>query len=239
MSDRQGPPADDGIESVVREIDDWLLAHAPVLHATMTPGASEAELAGVEAAVGRRLPAAFHALYRRHEHWQWAFGALHLSVNSDHYSLDVAAVMMTNSTQAPHFDYREAGMSSVPDDAVNTEFIDVGRLPLITDGGGNYVGLDFLPGPAGVEGQVLAWGRDDHAWTVLADSLDGFLREVATRLRQGRVTVVHPEGDPHEQQVLLTDDAGVAAVAGHRQMVDFFPGFGAAPTRLPAILGRS
>lgn len=222
------------IEDVVDGIDSWLARHAPQLHVYLPAGVTDSALAALEAAVGRSLPDALHALYRRHENWHWAFGSSFMGLSSGRFNLKIFSIpMMQESTEESHFDYREAGVVSLPPDAVNTEFVDVGRLPLITDGGGNYIGLDYFPEPRGVPGQVLAWGRDDQAWIVLAESLDAFLREVFDRMRHGRARVVElPEHLEHTHGVAYPDDAGADVTEGHHSMADFFPGFGAAPSRL-------
>ena len=226
--------ATDDIDTVVGDIDDWLARHAPELHSRLPAGVSASALAALEAAVGRSLPRALHVLYRCHEDWHFAFGSLFMGLSSGHFNLMTFAVpSMQASPDEPHFDYREAGVVCLPPDAVNTEFVAVRRLPLITDGGGNFIGLDYLPGPAGTDGQVIAWGRDDQAWVVLADSLDGFLREVRDRMHHGRARVMSwPDRPEHPQSVAYLDDAGADVGDGHRSMADFFPGFGAAPSRL-------
>jgi cell wall assembly regulator SMI1 len=49
---------------------------------------------------------------------------------------------------------------SIPNDWIRREYSCRGWLPLATDRSGNYLGVDLNPGPGGVAGQVIVFGRD-------------------------------------------------------------------------------
>jgi cell wall assembly regulator SMI1 len=52
----------------LRLIEEWLAGHAPrILHESLNPAATEADLDALEAALGRPLPADYRALYRWHD----------------------------------------------------------------------------------------------------------------------------------------------------------------------------
>jgi len=46
---------------------------------------------------------------------------------------------------------------------------------LISDLGGNYIGIDLDPDTNGIKGQVIIFGRDEEDMIVLANSWDEFL----------------------------------------------------------------
>lgn len=62
-----------------------------------------------------------------------------------------------------------AMMRSVPKGWVRAEYTHRGWIPLVTDKGGNYLGIDLdpEPGQGGVPGQVIVFGRDFDTKVVL------------------------------------------------------------------------
>ena len=51
-------------------------------------------------------------------------------------------------------------MDSIPPNWIRKEYSQRGWIPLVTDKGGNYMGIDLSPGDAGVAGQIIIFGRD-------------------------------------------------------------------------------
>jgi cell wall assembly regulator SMI1 len=99
-------------------------------------------------------------------------------------------------------DYRDA-MASFPQGAVQLDYANPGWIPLTKDGGGNYLGVDLAPGPAGSTGQVINFGRDEELKAVLAAGWGEFLLSYAKFLESGALAEISPEarswGDNFEQ----------------------------------------
>ena len=70
----------------------------------------------------------------------------------------------------------ELPLSSCPADAIRLKYFHLKWVPLFSDYGGNYIGVDLDPGPAGLTGQIIVFGRDEEAMFVVADSLDDFFK---------------------------------------------------------------
>lgn len=51
------------------------------------------------------------------------------------------------------------------------------RIPFITDGGGNFIGIDMLPNRAGTIGQIIAFGVDEMAIRYVASDMNDFLQQ--------------------------------------------------------------
>lgn len=80
-----------------------------------------------------------------------------------------------------------------------------GWIPFASDGGGNHLAVDTVPGPAGVAGQVLEFGRDLHDGAVVhADSVLDFLagRRHESVPSDGLNTLIQAE----DRRVLRTDE---------------------------------
>lgn len=80
-----------------------------------------------------------------------------------------------------------------------------GWIPFATDSGGNHLAVDTVPGPTGVAGQVLEFGRDLYEGAIVhADSIIDFLagRRHESASSEGRDTLVQPD----QRRVLRTDD---------------------------------
>lgn len=214
------------LRPVLDSIDAWYLQHVPTIHATLRPGANDAELDELQRRTGLTLPEAFRTLYRWHDGASGTFFGLEFN------PLDgVRHEWQTWKELEPDFGDETEGHVSHPPGAITERYINAGWLGFLTDGGGNSVGLDLNPGPAGTVGQVITFGRDEEHKYVLADSLGAFLREYLARLEAGRVTTVRLSGFADEVWDVQLHDA-----SGHHQqdygvLADLFPGFGAAPER--------
>ncbi|WP_396634054.1 SMI1/KNR4 family protein [Maribacter sp. R86514] len=51
-------------------------------------------------------------------------------------------------------------------------------IPFMTDGGGNFVAMDFAPGSKGTSGQIIAFGADEIKIRCLAENLTDFLQQI-------------------------------------------------------------
>lgn len=205
-------------------LEHWLAAHAPRIHAELEAGASDADLDALEVATGHRLPAAYRALYRRHRYWGQTFPLDHVPLGH--------VLREWQVWQQLEAEFQELqGHASHPAGAITPQYINLGWIPFLKDWGGNSVGIDLAPGPGGVSGQVITFGRDERDKYVLAASLQAFLTEYVARLEAGRVSVRQPELSPKDSEQLALHDAKGRAVDAYSTLAVLFPGFGASPRR--------
>lgn len=68
----------------------------------------------------------------------------------------------------------ELPLTSTPTGAIKLKYFHVKWLPIFSDGGGNFIGLDLDPDTNGVKNQVIVFGRDEEDMYVVADDLDRF-----------------------------------------------------------------
>lgn len=69
----------------------------------------------------------------------------------------------------------EENFTSFPENAIRRTYFHLRWVPLLRDFGGNNIGVDLDPGPAGKLGQIIVYGRDQHDMFVVADDWDAFL----------------------------------------------------------------
>lgn len=68
----------------------------------------------------------------------------------------------------------QINFSSTPENAIRKKYFHYKWLPLFSDYGGNYIGIDLDPDTEGKKGQIINFGRDEEDMIVLAKSLDEF-----------------------------------------------------------------
>lgn len=66
-------------------------------------------------------------------------------------------------------------LTSTPDGTIKKKYFHLKWIPLISDHGGNYIGIDLDPDVNGTKGQVIIFGRDEEEMMVLANSWEEFL----------------------------------------------------------------
>lgn len=79
---------------------------------------------------------------------------------------------------------RERG-SSTPKGAIRLGYANRKWIPLADVGGSGHFGADLDPGPKGLSGQVINFGRDEEYKYVLAWSWGWFLNDLAEELERG------------------------------------------------------
>lgn len=72
----------------------------------------------------------------------------------------------------------EDNFTSFPENAIRRTYFHLRWVPLLRDFGGNNIGVDLDPGPAGKQGQIIVYGRDEHDMFVLADNWEAFLDRI-------------------------------------------------------------
>lgn len=88
-----------------------------------------------------------------------------------------------------------AHQKSVPVNAVQSYYIHRGWVPLVKDPCGNLIGLDLAPGPAGLRGQIILYGRDFDTKIVIATNLQEFLFQFITDLEVGNYQIDQSESN--------------------------------------------
>lgn len=80
------------------------------------------------------------------------------------------------TVQRQYFDFdSQLNLSCRPENSMRLKYFHVKWLPLIHDGGGNYIGVDLDPGQQGVKGQIIVFGRDEEDMFVVSRSWEDFL----------------------------------------------------------------
>lgn len=82
---------------------------------------------------------------------------------------------------------------SVPLDAVQLCYVHRGWVPVSKDLAGNVVAVDLAPGPNGIRGQIILFGRDFDTKVVVANSLQEFLFMLVTDFEDGKFQIDHTE----------------------------------------------
>ena len=83
----------------------------------------------------------------------------------------------------------ELPLTSCPVEAIRLKYFHLKWVPLFSDYGGNFIGVDLNPGPAGNRGQVIVFGRDEEALFVVANSLDAFLDLLIEQIEMEETTL--------------------------------------------------
>jgi len=137
---------------------------------------------------------------KQKEIWELV-GKLH-EIELDSYNWDNLEISVYGNGQQnikrTFYDFdNELSLSSFPIDAIKTKYFHIKWLPIIHDGGGNYIGIDFDPAPMGKKEQVIVFGRDEEEMFVLSESWCGFLNLVLAKINDG--------GEPFKAQKHLHD----------------------------------
>lgn len=72
----------------------------------------------------------------------------------------------------------EDSFTSKPEGCIKRQYANAKWIPICTDDGGNFIGVDLDPDVNGKRGQMINFGRDEHDKEVLADSLNAFFERL-------------------------------------------------------------
>ena len=205
VSGLRPPSAPNPVADSWSRIETWLGKHLPAVKESLRPGVSRADLAAFEKAVGRPLPEDVRESYRIHDGQRpipgvWFGGVIFGDAVCP--LLDSTDSMTSKSVLSEWRDWAELyedlkktpgklasfgkDCSSVPAEAIHCDYTNPGWIPLYTEEGYSAsFGVDLDPGPKGVTGQVINFGRDDQRKYVLAWSWKQLLHEVAVELEAG------------------------------------------------------
>ncbi|MES2116817.1 MAG: SMI1/KNR4 family protein [Pseudomonadota bacterium] len=164
----------------------------PALSSSLNAKAAPAEIDALEQRFGHPLPQALRELYQTTNGEQVnspgiIFGLRFLPVSEVRIALDQWQEIIDGGLDGMNDD-----CTSKPKAAIQCVYANKSWLPLFSDSGGNYIGLDFDPAPKGTLGQVINFGRDEENKHVLAKDLDTFINQLAKLVGWN---VVHADGN--------------------------------------------
>ena len=171
-----------------------LQGSVPALRFELAPPATDSALDVAEATLGYALSPDLRALYRLHN--GQAGDAHGLFGGLTFLSLDQALAEWRTWRQFETGAY-DSNYSSVPLGAVVETYTHVGWFPFTRDGGGNNLAVDTSPGPNGISGQVINFGRDETDLFVYAPSLIDFLERIVELAVAGRARVSDDDEEPY------------------------------------------
>ena len=176
------------MEQIWTRITNWIETHAPQLLEVLQPGASEAQLSELEAALSIRLPDDVKALYRLcNGQSSFDYGLLN---GNEFLSLE-----RMQDEWTVWKDLLDAG-ELVADDDIQGDRIEAGIckvwwspkwIPLTYNGGGDHDCLDIAPAEEGVSGQIITMWHDDDERKVLAPGIRDWLQQYAVQLESGQL----------------------------------------------------
>jgi len=173
----------------------------PSQRGTLARGATDAQIAKLKQAIPYPIPAELISALELNNGGAGRFGdnsifygAIMLSVDGiirDYENWVVISKEDPENWSDPY--------SSFPLDAVKPMYANAAWVPIIADGAGNNIGIDYDPGPTGKTGQIISFGADEIEKLVIADSYPAFLA-----LMQG--LLVHPQVKPSESRGFSLSD---------------------------------
>jgi cell wall assembly regulator SMI1 len=177
-----------------RYLELWLQDNLPEVAADLNPGCSEAALAELETLVGKPLPEDVKAFYRIHD---GQFGKVPTGLFYGLLFLSLAAATQQWLTWKSILDRETVeGLAqlsmfctSAKPGAIKEIYANRFWVPFAYDFAGNHLGIDLDPGPNGVYGQVINFGRDEDAKFVLANSFAAFIEWMIDQLKAGNVSI--------------------------------------------------
>jgi cell wall assembly regulator SMI1 len=183
----------------------WLREVVPRLDGAFRGPVEGAALDRYEAAVGVELPGGLGQLWRIHDGEAGSEssggtigGLVFLGVEGSLAEWATWASLRAETSDADMQALRTFCESVLPG-AVRSEYTAAGWLPVLKESmEANYLGLDLAPGPGGVAGQVINFGRDEDRKVVISRSMSDLLGFIASEAERGEFVVssVQPGGQP-------------------------------------------
>ncbi|MDT4993494.1 MAG: hypothetical protein QOH97_3386 [Actinoplanes sp.] len=181
-------------DTLWRTYVEWLSEHVPPAAALLNPPASDAAIADLERLIGHELPESVKAGWRLHDGQTCendlgaAFGFWWLPVAEVAEQWSNWEDMRRTQTEE-FFENLDVAQRSYPPKAIQRQYTSPGWIPLLRwPFDGDYVGLDFDPGPAGKPGQVINFGRDQEEKFVIADEFATLVAWLVQEAREDRVS---------------------------------------------------
>lgn len=173
-------------------LENWCHQYHPRLLSALNPGATAEEIEAVESVIGQPLPPDVRESFTIHN------GGSDFILSDDLLSTQAVAAAweIWRGFEDYNEEFRET-TKSFPENAIALDYANPGWIPLTKAGGSDYFGVDLSPESAGMVGQVINFGRDEHHKCVLASGWADFLADFATFLESGAVSGFDPDSsDP-------------------------------------------
>ncbi len=197
------------IDTRIEAIKSMLRSRLGSLERSLLEPADEAEIAAAEQAMGVHFPEELKQLYSIHNGESHSspglfFGLQFLTLQE--------MVREWKIWSDLHAEYGDMGDHySIPSDWIKEQYINHKWIPFCHDGGGNHLGIDLDPGPKGIVGQVINFGRDEETKFVIARNIGEFIQFLHDTVRDENYTVQQEDGVEYwiygrdEQARLLRD----------------------------------
>jgi cell wall assembly regulator SMI1 len=176
-----------------RRLEAWLKEKVPETAAALRPGCRGADLASFQEKFGLTLPNDVKESFRIHDgQTQWIAAGVIAGQPLD--SLDRVRSSLS-VWRSSYSDEQEADSglgdraTSFPPDAIRCDYATPNWVPM-GDWDGNCYGIDLNPGPNGILGQVINFGRNEDDKYVLALSWAHFLEDVTDELEAGGIVAI-------------------------------------------------
>ena len=162
---------------------------APGLLGNLAKGATDKQIAAFEKTIKRKLPEEVRDSFRAHNgqrHWAFEHPViLGFDFGSLKWASEQWKMWADLEDEEDLNEYARESGRSTPKDAINLGYANRDWIPLGSFGENSLLGVDFVPGPKGVPGQVINFGRDEEYKVVLAWSWGWFLSDLAEELEAG------------------------------------------------------
>ncbi len=176
----------------LEEIKSMLRGRLGSLESSLLPPASDADISQAEQAMNVTFPAELKQLYAIHN------GELHSGPGLFFGLQFLTLGEMVNEWKIwsdLQDEYADMGDHySIPSDWIKEQYINRQWIPFCHDGGGNHLGIDLDPGPDGIVGQVINFGRDEETKFVIARDIGQFIHFMHHTIACDNYTVVQEEG---------------------------------------------
>ncbi len=183
-------PSTSAVAASWARIEGWFKIHHPKLSLGLRPGASAKEIAAAEKKLGVTFPADFRDSLLVHDGQEDKPGVRIFPIAQRLASLESFVTCWADDRSA--YDEKEMAVRFdwVGDDErvrqvhFHPKHIPIGGSPFWDD---DRLLLDFVPGPQGTAGQVIA--RDDIEFEFLTPSFGDLLAKIAKGLEEGTIAV--------------------------------------------------
>jgi internalin A len=171
---------------------------------SLRPGATEAQIMHLEEVIEQSLPENFKELYRLHDGESDVSGLFFGTIFMDLRMIEQDWLswkrLANDTTLTEEFDI---DCLSVPYGWVQERYACPGWIPFGTNYDGNFLGIDLDPGPEGISGQVINFGRDEETKYVIASNLTLFFEFLVAILESGNFQA----GGHHPMTLKVPPDA--------------------------------
>jgi len=170
----------------------------------LNPPASDEEIQSIEQRIGSSMPKEFIDLYKdcngeSDKGLGVGFGLRLLSIQEIHREMDNWDEIISDGLE----DFND-GCKSTPKNAIHLVYANHNWIPIFSDGGGNFLGIDFDPGSKGKSGQVINFGRDEEEKRVLSKTL-GSLFTLMLGLSKKEYAGLNADGSFHVADIHFID----------------------------------